>query len=1165
MKSITLSEIISVKQRFGRSVNLERDFYSRVSLEGYVVTTTARQSFGRLLQACSNKTTERAFTLTGPYGSGKSTFALFAAKVFDVQDKGDGSPAAQILRENAGDLWSAFKDDIGAPKFLPILISGSREALAPAILRGVKSALEHTANSDLRAIVTRIKALEKGKAVTGKQLVKLFREISETLNAGRRKQPCGLLVVIDELGKLLEHAAIRPDESDIFILQELAEAAKSFERPFFLITILHQAFQRYAERLGRRERDEWMKIQGRFEDLAFQEPNEQVLHILQNAFEVNEELPEAKQLKSYGKRLAEDAFKLGLCGSFKKTACSDLLRDCMPLHPTAALTLGHVFRRFGQNERSLFAFLTSSEAFGLNDFLRNNLWDKNAPDSLRLDRVYDYLVSALGSSLYAGPESQKWAEIDTALHRLAEPTEVEVRLIKVVGLLGLLGSLGNLKSSREVLQFALEGSETTKEQIDRAIGDLQEQSVLIERRFNDTFAIWEGSDADLDARFREAEKHINPNASLAENLTENFEARPLIAKRHSEDTGTLRFFEIAYTDPDNLEATVGAPFTEAEGRIVYVLTGNEAERTEVVERIESLSVPASIVIAVPQNLANLREAVFNVACWHWVGRNTPELENDRSARTELNARLYEAAARVSYWLNNLQTDTTQENCRWFWNNREIEIPNPRSLQTHLSDVFDGLFNQAAVLKNELINRRNLSSAATSARRVLFEAMYLHPDKPQLGIEGHPPQLSIYLSILQRTKIHREENGKFGFHPPPPKGAGNTHLVWKRIETFLRQTESSRKTVSEIFKILQGPPFGVRDGVIPILFLAAIVHYESEVALYEHGSFIPKLTLPILERMCKRPETFTVQLCRIGEVRLQVIEKLAGTLLPENAGAGKNRLEMLTLVRPLARFVADIDQFTKLTRRVSVRAQKIRQALIAGREPSTLLFKQLPEACGFDEITSETKLSPADAELLARTLQEGLSEIKRAYPDLLLEIEQMLASAFRIEKGGDDLRSELTRRVRMLSQHAVSPKLKSFILRAGDQDTDFRTWLESLGALLASKPIPMWHDADVAQFEINLTETARSFANLEALAFELKNRKPEDLTGETDFLRLSLTRLGGTEKEEVLSINADEKEKVRLLEETVEEAFKKAGLNGNVKLRLAVLANLSYKLMKSEKD
>ncbi|GAI65305.1 unnamed protein product [marine sediment metagenome] len=81
-------------------------------------------------------------------------------------------------------------------------------------------------------------------------------------------QALGIIIIVDELGKLLEHAALQPEESDLHILQEMAEAAsRSYEYPIWFITILHQEFSQYASRLGRRHQREWSKIQQRFFDV----------------------------------------------------------------------------------------------------------------------------------------------------------------------------------------------------------------------------------------------------------------------------------------------------------------------------------------------------------------------------------------------------------------------------------------------------------------------------------------------------------------------------------------------------------------------------------------------------------------------------------------------------------------------------------------------------------------------------------------------------------------------------------------------------------------------------------------------------------------------------------------------------------------------------------
>ena len=48
---------------------------------GYVLTVTARETLRRVIAALEDESTSKAWTLTGPYGSGKSAFALFHRKI----------------------------------------------------------------------------------------------------------------------------------------------------------------------------------------------------------------------------------------------------------------------------------------------------------------------------------------------------------------------------------------------------------------------------------------------------------------------------------------------------------------------------------------------------------------------------------------------------------------------------------------------------------------------------------------------------------------------------------------------------------------------------------------------------------------------------------------------------------------------------------------------------------------------------------------------------------------------------------------------------------------------------------------------------------------------------------------------------------------------------
>ena len=140
-----LSERFQVTGRFRRSVHLERDFYAENSLDGYVVTVAARETLRRLISALENGAETKAWSITGPYGSGKSAFALFAAKLLGDPESPTTQGALNLLERGDVFLWDQF---VGARAtrqkqrgFCPVLISGERAPITLALLRGLAVSL----------------------------------------------------------------------------------------------------------------------------------------------------------------------------------------------------------------------------------------------------------------------------------------------------------------------------------------------------------------------------------------------------------------------------------------------------------------------------------------------------------------------------------------------------------------------------------------------------------------------------------------------------------------------------------------------------------------------------------------------------------------------------------------------------------------------------------------------------------------------------------------------------------------------------------------------------------------------------------------------------------------------------------------------------------------
>ncbi len=170
--------------------------------------------------------------------------------------------------------------ELGVPRLnlLPVLVTGSREPLAISLLRALATALEDTCNRGKKPhLVERVRVVSDatgGRAPSDAEVIALIGEAVTYIRESEKA--AGVLIILDEMGKFLEYAALHPDRQDVYFLQQLAEAAaRSGDAPLLVVGLLHQGFHAYAERLSYTAQKEWEKVAGRFEEVLFNQPLEQ--------------------------------------------------------------------------------------------------------------------------------------------------------------------------------------------------------------------------------------------------------------------------------------------------------------------------------------------------------------------------------------------------------------------------------------------------------------------------------------------------------------------------------------------------------------------------------------------------------------------------------------------------------------------------------------------------------------------------------------------------------------------------------------------------------------------------------------------------------------------------------------------------------------------------
>ena len=601
-----LADRVTVSRRFQRATRVDTDLRDPSSLEGFVCP----DSSARVLTTMAHHIAEGAqgaFTWTGPYGSGKSSLAVVLSALLNG-NAGMRTEAASALGPDVDDIISAA---------LPRQAKGWR--VLPVV--GRRGHPEQLIGEALNAA----RLIRNGKAEDWSQ-----QRALDTLQSVANRDPRswgGLLVIIDEMGKILEGAA--RDGADIYFLQQLAEMASRSNGRLIVIGILHQAFEEYAYRLSREMRDEWAKIQGRFIDLTVNAAPDEQIALLGRAIDSDRGSVEPGPL---ARRVSE--LNVGLPNSLPQ-----LLEDCWPLHPVVASLLGPISRRrFGQNQRSIFGFLNSAEPRGFQDFLRRSQDDElYSPDLL-----WDYLSINLESSIMASPDGHRWALAVESLERCQAMggTETHLKLLKTIALVDLFKERSGLSSNAEVLKLSLDPLEC--EHFEAALTDLQNWSLVVYRKFNDSYSVFEGSDFDLDAAV------ANVLETMADVDFSKLNAiaglQPIVAKRHYHRTGAMRWFATALIPLTAVEEVVeeGFPTNDAMGTFaIAVRTHGESaeESARLAQRAVDGSGDRDLVVGLSQESDNFTALVRELLATEQVRDESAELQGDRVARREVEARI----------------------------------------------------------------------------------------------------------------------------------------------------------------------------------------------------------------------------------------------------------------------------------------------------------------------------------------------------------------------------------------------------------------------------------------------------------------------------------------------------------------------------------------------
>ncbi|MCF0210703.1 MAG: hypothetical protein HUK18_05270 [Bacteroidales bacterium] len=876
----------------------------------------------------------------------------------------------------------------------------------------------------------------------------IFTFLTNRYNAAKKEGKM-MFIVIDEFGKVLEHAAKNNPEKELYFLQRLAEFVNVPTRNIILLTTLHQNFGAYAYKLSESQKSEWTKVKGRYKELVFSEPVEQLLYL------ASEQIASSKVKKDRAsiKELLSFAQKTKFVSESLKV---ETVENLYPLDAFSAMAITKAIQKYGQNERTLFSFLTAQGDGTLSAFT------PKTKETYNLSYVYDYLIYNFYTALSeVNADSTNWTAMRVALERVGSGTikpeyivDAE-KLVKTIGLLNLFGT-ASTSISKELLIYyskeALNIADTSK-----ILDILSAQKIIRYAAYKSSYILFEGTDIDIEDELYKAGSIVPvPNANVAD-LLPYINQKAVAVSEEYYINGTPRYFEfVARNEPEVMK-----PQGEIDGYIQMIFpleNGIMAQTSRMSSECDS-----AILFVVFNNVEDICKHLYEIQKLNYLLDNV--VLEDRVAKREVQNLVRHEQALLNKAINDsLISDL--DNTTWFFKGEALPVKNYRAFNKLLSRVCHEIYPDTPILRNELFNRQKLSSAISLARVKLLDAMLDYSDKEDFGFDKTtcPPEKAIYYTIFKNTGIHRrDEHGIYVLGAPQNDSIKG---LWDACESFVKSTTEKPRRVSELIKVLRSQPLKLKQGVIDFWLPIYLYIKQQDFAMYTaNGSFVMNVNREVFELLQKKPADFSIKAFNVSGVKVEFFKKYR-LFLRKESDTQLTSASFLETFKPFLQFYRSLNEYAKHTRKFeNSTTAKFRDVLANAKDPEKAFFEDLPEALGYKE-TSLTKSNDFVEQYLS-LIKQAVHELNVCYDNLIDRIESSVIDKMSLPVDYDEYKRILENRYKGVKKHLLTTKCRTFFDRVLAVSESKKEFYEKIANVILDRKLSQMQDREEEHLIDNL--------------------------------------------------------------------------------------------------
>ena len=831
------NKYVDVNKKFKSSVNLEYDLKNEDKILEYVPTTDLCDVLYNYLDAVLSNNSVRSTLLVGPYGKGKSYLMLMLTYLLSKRENRElfNIVVSRIAKINNKLADLIIELDNNKVSLLPIIINNNAdEDFNNLFLIGLKNALKDnnltklipnsTYNEALKIVRVWKQEEQKGKFIISNYLTdfnytikdlekglkeynqtvfntfrKLFKEISHGLEFNSLTSNDiaslyadvsnkitdygynGLFIIYDEFGVFLENQT-----SDFSIklnkLQNLAERCNaSQERQMHLCCICHKDFVLYSK--DDKKSNDFAKIAGRFKTIRFNRSLEENYEIIADAIKKKEGYNElVLKFINNNKEFINNILNSNF---LKEKELDFLFKNTFPFNPLSVIALINVSENVGQNERTVFTYLTDTNETTFKYFIKNN--NENL---LNVDLIYDYFKDVIKNNSYYENIYNTITSLEQILNK-----KLAIRIIKALAIFKIINDDIKFAPSIYNLALALNANYIeVKEEINNLIINNYLKTDILTNYIN--FSSLDS--LNIIKKLNEIVSTKLLSYKIDELLNLISEQKYYVSNKYNSENEMTRYFLVTYMMPKeilSISDICNYPLMQkGDGLIINIINVDDIDILKFKEKLKEFKVLNLIFRVInkdiPKEVIN-KAQLFKASNILLASKDIANIEKET-----LTIYQNEIKSELNRYLKKLDDNGILLS----------NSSNAKTINKMIEECLIKTYYKMVVFINEQINKDEISAVSQKARNKIGDVILQITNK------------DFSKTSLEQTILTSFEDS-----------IENNKSIIKEIISII--IKDSKVDVSQISNLLKKPPYGMRYGVMP-LFLAKAI---SEITSYSNGN------------------------------------------------------------------------------------------------------------------------------------------------------------------------------------------------------------------------------------------------------------------------------------------------------------------------------------------